>query len=144
MISPNAVLLDFEYDAMHAMKNNWKPAITWLEYVSPWKVRGCVATVGGVPGALRGGKLKWLALYNHTQSSTEQSGVFRMAPSVLTAGKLCMHVDFKQVGCNITFDTDVLAFSLTNKNIIKSPKELELHSVNTISNSTMKTVPQLP
>ena len=102
MISPNVVLLDFEYDAMHAMKNAWKPAITWLEYVSPWKVRGCVTTVGGMPGALRGGKLKWLALYNHTQSSTEQSGVFRMASSVLTAGKMCMHVDFKQVGRNIS------------------------------------------
>ncbi|XP_057295241.1 uncharacterized protein LOC130623744 [Hydractinia symbiolongicarpus] len=95
-IAPSVVTLEFQYNGKKAMKAAWKPVTTWLEHVSPWRVRGCATTVGGRGMSLSGGKLRWLAVYNHTQSNTEQSGViaWNTINRAMTTGKYCFHQNY--------------------------------------------------
>lgn len=95
-IAPGAVLTDFQYGME---SDSWKPAVSWVEYVSAKMIRACAAAPGGMKNVLSKGKLKWLALYNQTATNNEQFGNIQFTPTSanLIAGKYCFPVVFPTV-----------------------------------------------
>ena len=97
-VAPVQVFTEFRY---HGTKHSWKPAVTWVENINPWRVRACVAAPGGAhDDVLSEGKLSWLAIYDFTNTLTEKHGTIQYNPPTnqpFTTSHICFNVNFPSV-----------------------------------------------
>lgn len=94
-VKPNHVFLDFQHPNENK-EHAYKPTVTWVENVNPWRIRGCVAAPGGRLNTLGHGKLRWFAVYNMPQNQNQQSGSVDGSP--LTGNRVCKTFNFPSVG----------------------------------------------
>ena len=91
-------MTEFHY---HGNEHSYRPVVTWVERITPKYVRACAAAVPGKLNVLAGGRIKWLALYNYTQSAVEKSGIIQTGQLTnvksYTADKHCFSVAFPSV-----------------------------------------------
>ena len=99
-IAPRQFLTEFQYHS----PLSYRPVVTWVEAVEAQYVRACAAAVPGHEHVLAGGKIKWVALYNYTQNTVEQSGHIQdgnlYTVKSYTADKHCFSFNFPQVRKN--------------------------------------------
>ena len=97
-VAPFQFMTEFHY---YSTDFSYRPVVTWVEKITPKYVRACAAAVPGKMNVLAGGKIKWLALYNYTQSSVEKSGIIQSSQLTnvksYTADKHCFPVTFPTV-----------------------------------------------
>uniref|UniRef100_A0A7M5XJW8 EGF-like domain-containing protein n=2 Tax=Clytia hemisphaerica TaxID=252671 RepID=A0A7M5XJW8_9CNID len=107
-LAPSSVFLDFQHPNEHK-EYAYKPTVTWVENVNPWRIRGCVAAPGGKDNTLAHGKLRWFAIYDASKNNNQQHG--SIDGSVFTSNHLCQTINFP-----ITFvDVPHLKFQVKHK-----------------------------